>query len=101
MENFVDEHDANDQIEIVAHGKAVDLMRVGVSPFEGEIADLISHHPNVHFVACSNGIRDIREKGIDPVMINGVKADRPAMDHIIGRVQAGWIYTRADSLSEI
>ena len=52
-ENFVGEHDAKDQIEVVAHGKAVDLMRVGVSPFEGEIAGLISHHPNVHFVACT------------------------------------------------
>ena len=99
--NFVEGHDVHDQIEVVAHGKAVDLMRVGVSPVEGEIVDLISNHPNVNFVACSNGISAIRKKGIEPVMINGVNVDMPAMDHIIGRVQTGWIYTRADSLSEI
>jgi intracellular sulfur oxidation DsrE/DsrF family protein len=96
---FIKENDTEDQIEVVAHGKAVDLMRVGVSPFEDEIVDLISNHPNVSFVACSNGIRDIRKKGIEPVMIVGVKTDMPAMDHIIGRVQAGWTYTRVDSLS--
>ena len=100
-EDFIEEHGAEDQIEVVAHGKAVDLMRVGVSPLENEIVDLISRYPNVHFVACSNGIRDIRQKGIEPVMIKGVKTDMPAMDHIIGRVQAGWTYTRADSLAEI
>ena len=99
--NFTDEHGVQDQIEVVAHGKAVDLMRVGVSPFEGEIVDLISNHPNVSFVACSNGIKAIHKKGIEPVMIVGVKTDMPAMDHIIGRVQAGWTYARADSLSEI
>ena len=101
LKNYVDEHDAKDQIEIVAHGKAVEMMRVGVSPFESEIVGLISHHPNVHFVACSNGIKAIRNKGIEPVMIEGVKANMPAMDHIIGRLQAGWTYTRVDSLSEI
>ncbi len=45
--------------------------------------------------------QSIRNKDIEPIMITGVKVDVPAMDHIIGRVQAGWTYTRADSLAEI
>lgn len=98
-EKFLEEQEARgSQIEVVANSGGLDLMRAGVTPFEQRVLDMISKHDNVHFIACANAIRNLRKQGIEPIIIKDVETDKTAIDHIIGRLRAGWTYIKVDSL---
>ena len=91
----------NARIDVVANASGIDLMRVGVSPFEDRIRELIRTKDNVFFVACANAIRALRAEGIEPTFMSGVKTNQTAFDHIIGRVSDGWTYVKVESLPTI
>jgi intracellular sulfur oxidation DsrE/DsrF family protein len=98
-ERFIVEHEARGgEIAVVAHSTGIDLMRVGVSPYEGKIREMIARHKNVYFIACANAIQEYRQKGIEPVMIDAVDTSKPAMDQIIEHVQDGWKYIKVKKL---
>jgi intracellular sulfur oxidation DsrE/DsrF family protein len=98
-ERFIEEHEARGgEIAVVAHSTGIDLMRVGVSPYEGKVRDMIARHKNVYFIACANAIGELRQKGIEPVMMDNVDTSKPAMDQIIEHVQDGWKYIKVKKL---
>jgi intracellular sulfur oxidation DsrE/DsrF family protein len=101
-EKYLKEHQAlGYQVDVVANAGGVDMMREDVSPLKQQMIEMLSKYDNVHFIACTNAIRALHRKGIKPEFLEGTYTEEPAMDYIIGRVQAGWTYTRVDSLSEI
>ncbi len=89
------------QIEVVANAGGLDLMRADASPFKEQIVAMMRDHENVHFIACLNGIRNLRRRGIEPKFIGDIDTDKTAIDHIINRLQAGWTYIKVDDLPEI
>ncbi|WP_455235423.1 hypothetical protein [Thiogranum longum] len=89
------------EIEVVANAGGLDLMREGISPYERQVIELMRDHNNVHFIACANGIRSLKNKGIQPGIIEEIGTDETAMDHIISRLQDGWTYVKVESLPEI
>ncbi len=99
---FLDEHRANGgHIVVVANAGGLDLLRVGVSPFEERIIAMIRDYDNVHFIACANTILTLRKKGAEPVIIENIDSTMPAMDKIIQHVQQGYTYIKVKSLMEI
>ena len=101
-EKYLKEHQAQGfQVDVVANAGGVDMMREDASPLKQQMIEMLSKYDNVHFIACANAIRALHKKGIEPEFFSSVYTEEPAMDYIIGRVQAGWAYTRVDSLSEI
>ncbi|RDH82521.1 MAG: hypothetical protein DIZ80_09550 [endosymbiont of Galathealinum brachiosum] len=99
VENFLYEHNSkNGQIAVVANAGGLDFVRAGISPFENRIKKIINKHDNIYFIACANSIRILKNKGIQPTLINNVRVEKPAMDHIIDYVQKGWTYKKVKSL---
>lgn len=98
-ETFLDEHRASgNQVAVVANAGGLDLLRTGHSAFGDRIVALINSYPNVHFIACADGIRALRAQGVEPEFIHAVDTGKPAIDQIVGRVQAGWTYIKVESL---
>ena len=98
-ENFMKEHEKNGgQIVIIAHAGGVNLLRADVTPYEKQVIEMMNNYNNVYFIACANAIRNLRKKGIEPVLLENVRLDKPAMDHIIEYVQAGWQYKKVKDL---
>jgi len=101
VRDYLDKHKSDgSQIEVVANAGGLDFMRKDKSPYRDQIAAIMREHDNVHFVACTNAIRMLRNKGIEPVIIKGVGKDKTAFDHIVERLQSGWTYIKVDTLSE-
>ncbi len=102
IEQFLDENQTpGSQIEVIANSGGLDLMRSDTSPFKAQVVAMMRDHDNVHFIACANGIRNLRKQGINPPIIQHIDTDKTAIDHIIGRLQAGWKYVKVDSIPEI
>lgn len=102
-ERFLRQHEASGSaIEVVAHARGLDLLRDDVSPLRERILALIRLYNNVHFFACADSINMLQEKGVEPVIIQGISTDVPVFEHIIERLQAGgWKYIRADALPRV
>lgn len=101
-ENFLREHLNSDvQVEVVANAGGLDLLRIDGSPFEERVEALTSQHPNVQFIACMNAIRNLERRGVKTTLIDDVHTGETAVDHIVKRLQQGWTYQKAESLSDI
>jgi len=102
IEKFLDDNKAvGSQIEVIANSGGLDLVRTDTSPVKQKIVAMMRDNDNVHFIACANGIRNLRKQGINPPIIQNIETDKTAIDHIIGRLQAGWTYVKVDSIPEI
>lgn len=96
---FLERHKhSSGQVAVIANTGGLDLLRQGVSPLEDQIVAMIRDYDNVHFLACANSIRALRQKGIEPVIIEKIDSSLPAMDQIIRHVQQGWRYIKVQSL---
>lgn len=102
IEDFLEQHQTeNSRIEVIANAGGLDLLREGVSPFEHQVVSMMRDHSNVHFIACANAIRSLRNQGIEPHIIPDIPADKASIDYIIERIQDGWTYVKVDTLPEI
>lgn len=81
-------------IEVIANSKGIDLLRTSSSPYTDRIKKLQQQYTNLQFIACKNTIQRLKSKGHSVEMINGVKADKPALDTIINRMDKGWTYVK-------
>lgn len=102
IDKFLDDNQTpGSQIEVIANSGGLDLMRSDKSPFKAQVVAMMRDHDNVHFIACANGIRNLHKQGIDAPIIPDIDTDKTAIDHIIGRLQAGWTYVKVDTIPEI
>jgi intracellular sulfur oxidation DsrE/DsrF family protein len=102
-ERFLKEHESRgNEIEVVAHASGLDLLRDDISPLRERVLGLINQYNNVHFIACADSIRMLRDKGTSPAIILGVSTDVPAFEHIIERLQGGgWKYIKVEALPTV
>jgi intracellular sulfur oxidation DsrE/DsrF family protein len=82
------------QVELVANGAGLALVRADLSPYADRIAALRRAHVNVRFVACDNTITILRQQGEDVTLLPGVDVAPTAVDQIMMRLQQGWAYIR-------
>lgn len=81
-------------IEVIANSRGIDLLRKTKTPYAQRIQELQNQYSNLQFIACKNTIRRLKQAGQTVQMINGVKADQPALDTIINRMDQGWTYIK-------
>lgn len=81
-------------LEVLANSTGLDMLRVDVSPYRNKIESIMASHENVSFIACSNALQRLREKGIEPRLIADTKTDVTAVEQIIKRLQQGWVYVK-------
>lgn len=89
-----DYRDKGMEVDVLANAGGIDLLRADVSPYAQRIARMMNEYDNLHFIVCTNTLQRLREKGIQPLLINHTQQDSTAVEHIIHRLQQGWAYIR-------
>jgi intracellular sulfur oxidation DsrE/DsrF family protein len=88
-----DSHGA--EIEVVANASAIKLLRSGYSPYATRVRALQEKYFNLTFLACKDAMDHIREleelKG-DVRLLPGVEVTPSALEHILERMNEGWVY---------
>lgn len=80
-------------IEIVANGKGMKLLRSDTSPYASRIRDLQQRYRNLIFQACGKTIARLKkEQGVDFDLIPGTQIVPSAMSQVIKRQKEGWTY---------
>ncbi|HHH45483.1 MAG TPA: hypothetical protein ENK53_00545 [Thiotrichales bacterium] len=83
------------RVDVLVNAGGIDLLRADVSPYVQRVAGLMQRFGNhIQFVACTNSIRRLEERGQQVILIDHVRTDTTAVDHVIHRLQEGWAYVR-------
>lgn len=83
------------RLDVVANAGGLDMLRSDTSPFKERIHRLVTQHPNVEFLACSRAIERLRLKGVPVHLIPDAKPIPGALEALVERLRAGWVYIRA------
>jgi len=83
------------QIEIVAYGPGLMMLRPGKSPVEGRIADFAGSFDNISFAACGNTMKGMSKKEGAPVAVyDFAKVVPSGVIQIMARQDQGWHYLK-------
>ena len=82
------------QVEIIANGGGLELLRAGSSPYAQRIALMREKYPNLELTACGQTLRNLRAKGVDVRLLPNTGVARSAVDEITLRLQQGWGYIK-------
>lgn len=82
------------QVELVANGDALALVRADANPYVARIAAMHKAHGNLKFIACDNAIEFLRVSGEKFTLLPDVVVAPSALDQIMLRLQQGWTYVQ-------
>lgn len=82
------------QLEIIANAGGLNLFRDDASPYAQRVKQLSEKYPNIKFIACTNAIERLRERGIDPNLIQTIQQGPTALDQVVRRMNEGWTYIK-------
>jgi len=82
------------ELEVIANAGGLDLLREDGSPYVQKVKQLSQQYPNVKFIACSNAVERLRERGIEPKLIDAVHQGPTALDQVVKRMNEGWTYIK-------
>ena len=81
------------KMELVVSGGGLNLLRTGVTPYADRIKSMQHAYGNLVFVACSQSIERLREKGVTVDLLPEVtQAPDSALEVVISRLKDGWTY---------
>jgi intracellular sulfur oxidation DsrE/DsrF family protein len=83
------------EVEIVAYGPGLDMLRVDASPVRERIGAMSLEHENLKFSACGNTIAGVtrREGAAPPIMSEAVVVSSGAV-RLMELQEQGWTYLR-------
>lgn len=82
------------EIEVIANAGGLDMLREGETPYADRIRQLSQRYPNIRFIACSNAIERLQEKGVKANLIATVHQGTTALDQVVKRMNQGWTYMK-------
>lgn len=82
------------QVEIVANGGGLDLLRADVSPYAHRIGLMREKYPNLDLTACGQTLRNLRARGVDVRLLPDTGVATSALDEIALRLKQGWGYIK-------
>jgi intracellular sulfur oxidation DsrE/DsrF family protein len=82
------------ELEILANGTGLNLLRVKTTPFADRLAQLQAEFPELSLVACGQGLNRLQGQGDDIRLVPGVVTADSALDEIVRRMNQGWAYLR-------
>jgi intracellular sulfur oxidation DsrE/DsrF family protein len=81
-------------VEIIANGSGLDLLRSDVSPFAKRIAMMKAKYPNLDLLACQQTIKKLQKQGINVKLLPHTGSTHSAVEEIDKRLHQGWDYVR-------
>jgi intracellular sulfur oxidation DsrE/DsrF family protein len=83
------------EIEIVAYGPGLTMLRDDISPVKARLKSMAESLPNVTFTACGNTITTLEKAEGKPVpIVPQAKTVKTGVAHIMELQEKGWIYVR-------
>jgi intracellular sulfur oxidation DsrE/DsrF family protein len=83
------------QIEIVAYGPGLHMLRADTSPVKDRVQSLSENFDNVSFMACGNTKNKMSKKANKEIeLLPQAKMVPAGVVHLMERQQAGWSYIR-------
>lgn len=82
------------ELEIIANGGGLDLLRTDRSSFKNRLARMNAKYPNLHIYACSISIEALQKKGVQVKLLPKTLIATSALGEISKRVKEGWDYVR-------
>lgn len=82
------------QLEIVANGEGLNLLRARYSSYPERTEELIRNYNNLSVMACARTLQAIREQGGDVELLPHIGTTESALERVVDRLQDGWIYIR-------
>ncbi len=81
-------------VEILANGSGMDLLRSDVSPYAKRIAMMKAKYPNLDLLACQQTIMKLQKQGINVKLLPHTGSTHSAVEEIDKRLHQGWDYVR-------
>ncbi len=82
------------QLEIVANGDGLNLLRARYSSYPERTEELIHNYSNLTVMACARTLKAIKEQGGDVKLLPNVSTTQSALERVVDRIQEGWLYIR-------
>lgn len=82
------------EIEVIANAGGLDMLREGKTPYADRIRQLSQRYPSIRFIACSNALERLQEKGIEANLVASVHHEATALDQVVKRMNQGWTYMK-------
>lgn len=82
------------QVEIIANGSGVDLLRSDVSPYANRLALIKAKYPNIDYLVCNQTLNKLLKKGVSVHLLPHTGIAPSAAEQINKRVLRGWEYIR-------
>jgi len=83
------------KVELLANSTGINLLQKdGNNAYLSRLQKITREYDNLTLLACSNALERLREKGIEPNLIEGTYTGESAVEHIIQRLQEGWTYIK-------
>lgn len=83
------------ELDIVANGEGLRLLRADFSPYAERIKTLRQAHHNLRFYACGVTLQRLREKGAEVRLLPEVEITPSALEWISTRERQGWRYVQS------
>ncbi len=81
-------------IEILANGPGLDILRVQTTQVAEKLAALQAEFPSFGLVACGLGLQRLSTQGANIDLLPGVETTDSALNEIVRRMNKGWAYLR-------
>src|SRR5262245_38718229 len=83
------------EIEIVAYGPGLHMLRTDTSPIKDRLRSFIQNQPSVAFAACGNTMAGMkRAEGQDPPLVAEAKVVPAGVARLVELQEQGWAYIR-------
>ncbi|OOG23000.1 hypothetical protein B1C78_12795 [Thioalkalivibrio denitrificans] len=82
------------EVEVIANSEGLGLFREETSTQIERIRRLSEQYDNINFIACQNTMEVLERRGVRTRLLTGTRTTESAVDHIIERLQDGWVYVR-------
>lgn len=82
------------QVELVANSQGIDLLRAATSPHADRLQQLQARYDNLVLMGCGQTLKKLKERGQDTRLLPGVQVAPAALDEVVDKLQAGWVYIK-------